>query len=154
LTAGLAVALAAVAPATAETMRSNVAFNTGSQQPAASQPAAGHAVTWEVKLSGGELDGCTTSFVDTLFPRDNGSWGIFELEGKVACDNGAFEFTTTGAWDNNGFHGAGFISEDGRSGEFSQAEGRVAQIGVKFVPAETAGTFDVSYELVVDRTDK
>jgi hypothetical protein len=154
LTAGLAVMLAATAPATAETLRSKVAFNTASQQPAASQPAGGHAVTWEVKLSGGELDGCTATFVDNLFPRDNGAWGIFELGGTVTCDKGAFKFTTTGAWDGNGFHGAGVISEDGRTGEFAQATGRVAQIGVKFVPAATEGTFDVSYELIVDRTDK
>ena len=154
LATGLAVMLAAAAPAMAETMRSNVAFNTASQQPAASQPAGGMAVTWDVKLSGGELDGCTASFVDNLFPRDNGSWGIFELEASVACDKGAFRFTTTGSWDKNGFHGAGVISEGGRSGEFSQAEGRVAMIGARLVPAATAGTFDVTYELIVDRTDK
>ncbi|MCX7347446.1 MAG: hypothetical protein NTU78_17255 [Alphaproteobacteria bacterium] len=151
---GLAVMLAAGAPAMAETMRSKVAFNTGIQKPAASQPAGGMAVTWDVKLSGGELDGCTASLLDHLFPHDNGSWGIFELQGSVTCDKGTFGFTTTGAWDKNGFHGAGVISRDGRSGEFSQAEGRVAQIGVSFVPAATAGTFDVSYDLVIDRTDK
>jgi hypothetical protein len=154
LAIGIAVLLAAGAPAMAETMRSKVAFNTGIQKPAASQPAGGIAVTWDVTLSGGELDGCTASLVDHLFPRDNGSWGIFELEGSVACDKGAFKFTTTGAWDKNGFHGAGFISKDGRSGGFAQAEGRVAQVGVSFVPAATAGTFDVSYDLVIDRTDK
>ena len=154
LTAGLAVLLVAAAPTTAETMRSKVAFNTAIQKPAATQPADGHTMTWDVKLSGGELDGCTASLVDNLFPRDNGSWGIFELEGSVACDKGTFKFNTTGAWDKNGFHGAGIISKDGRSGEFSQAEGRIAQIDVSFVPAATAGTFDVSYDLVVDRTDK
>jgi hypothetical protein len=154
LTTGLAVMLAAAAPAMAETMRSKVAFNTAIQQPAASKPTGGIAMTWDVKLSGGELDGCTASFVDNLFPRDNGSWGIFELEASVACDKGAFRFTTTGSWDKNGFHGAGVISEGGRSGEFSQAEGRVAQIGARLVPAATAGTFDVTYELIVDRTDK
>jgi hypothetical protein len=154
LITGLAVMLAAAAPAMAETMRSGVAFNTSIQKPAASQPAGGIAVTWDVVLTGGELDGCTASFVDKLFPRDNGSWGIFELEGSVACDKGAFKFNTTGAWDKNGFHGAGVMSKDGRSGVFSQAEGRVAQIGVSFVPAATAGTFDVAYELIIDRTDK
>ena len=154
LTTGFVVMLAAAAPAMAETMRSKVAFNTGSQQPAASKPADGIAVTWDVKLSGGELDGCTASFLDNLFPHDNGSWGIFELEGSVTCDKGAFRFTTTGSWDKNGFHGAGVVSTAGRSGEFSQAEGRVAQIGARLVPAATAGTFDVTYELIVDRTDK
>lgn len=154
LATGLAVTLVAATPSLAEPMRSKVAFNTGVQEPAANQPAGGMAVTWDVKLSGGELDGCTANLLDHLFPRDNGSWGIFELEGNVACDKGTFKFTTTGAWDKNGFHGAGHISKDGRSGEFEKAEGRVAQIGVSFVPAATAGTFDVSYDLVVDRTDK
>lgn len=151
---GFAVILAVTAPTMAGTMRSKVSFNTGIQKPAAEQPADGMAVTWEVKLSGGELDGCTASLLDHLFPRDNGSWGIFELVGTVTCDKGAFKFTTTGAWDKNAFHGAGTISKDGRSGEFAQAEGRVAQIGASFVPAAKAGTFDASYDLVIDRTDK
>ncbi len=154
LATGLAVMLAAAAPSMAETMRSKVAFNTAIQKPATSQPAGGHAMTWDVKLSGGELDGCTASFAESLFPRDNMSWGIFQLEASVACDKGAFRFTTTGAWDKNAFHGAGVISEGGRSGEFSQAKGRVAQIGARLVPAAPAGTFDVTYELIVDRTDK
>ncbi|MFO0991728.1 MAG: hypothetical protein U1E67_07345 [Hyphomicrobiales bacterium] len=154
LTAGLAVMLAAAAPSTAETLRSNVAFNTAIQKPAATQPAGGHATTWDVRLSGGQLDGCLASMAESLFPRDNGSWGIFQLEANVACDKGAFRYTATGSWDKNGFHGAGLISADGRSGEFSQAEGRVAQIGGRVVPAATAGTFDVTYELIVDRTDK
>ena len=154
LTTGLAVLLAAAAPTMAETLRTKVAFNTSVQKPAASQPAGGYAVTWDVKLSGGELDGCTGSFADSLFPRDNMSWGIFELEASVACDKGTFRFTSTGSWGKNGFHGAGVISEDGRSGEFAQAKGRVAMIDGSVVPAATAGTFDASYELIVDRTDK
>ena len=154
LTTGLAVILAASAPAMAETLRSKVAFNTAIQKPAANQPAGGYAVTWDVKLSGGELDGCTASFADTLFPRDNMSWGIFQLEGSVACDKGTFKFTSTGSWGKNGFHGAGVISEGGRSGEFSQAEGRVAMIDGTVMPSATAGTFDASYELIVERTDK
>jgi hypothetical protein len=146
--------LAASAPAMAEILRSKVAFNTAVQKPAASQPAGGHAMTWDVKLSGGELDGCTASFAETLYPRDNMSWGIYEIQGNVACDKGAFKFTATGSWGKNGFHGAGVISEDGRSGEFAQAEGRVAMIDGTVVPAATAGTFDASYELIVERTDK
>ncbi|CAN5371991.1 hypothetical protein BH10PSE7_BH10PSE7_27820 [soil metagenome] len=154
LTVGLAFILAASAPTMAEILRSKVAFNTAIQKPAASQPAGGHAMTWDVKLSGGELDGCTASFAESLFPHDNMSWGIFQLEASVACDKGTFGFTATGSWGKNGFHGAGVISESGRSGEFSQAEGRVAMIDGSVVPAATAGTFDASYELMVDRTDK
>ena len=155
LTTGLAVVFAATAPAmAAETLRTKVAFNTAVQKPAASQPVGGYAATWDVKLSGGELDGCTASFAESLFPRDNMSWGIFELGATVTCDKGAFSFTATGSWGKNGFHGAGVISEDGRSGEFAQAEGRVAMIDGTVVPAATAGTFDASYELIVERTDK
>ena len=154
LTTGLALVLAAAAPAMAETLRSKVAFNTAIQKPAASQPAGGHAMTWDVKLSGGELDGCIASFAETLFPRDNMSWGIYEIQGSVACDKGSFKLTSTGSWGKNGFHGAGVISKDGRTGEFAQAEGRVAMIDGTVVPAATAGTFDAAYELIVARTDK
>lgn len=151
---GLAVVLAAVTPASAETMRSKVAFNTGIQKQAPTQPAGGFAKTWDVTLSGGELDGCTASIVDNLFPRDNGSWGTFEFEATVMCAKGAFKLNTSGAWDQNGFHGGGAISKDGRSGEFSQIEGRVAQIGARLVPGAEAGTFDVTYDLVIDRVKK
>lgn len=154
LVSGLAVVLAAAAPAAAETMRSKVAFNTGIQKPAPTQPADGMAKTWDVTLSGGELDGCTASIVDNLFPRDNGSWGTFEFEATVTCAKGGFKLNTSGAWDQNGFHGGGAISKDGRSGDYAQLEGRVAQIGVSFVPAAEAGTFDVSYDLVIDRVNK
>ena len=154
LATGLAFMLAATAPSMAEILRTKVAFNTAVQKPAASQPVGGYAATWDVKLSGGELDGCTASFAETLFPRDNMSWGIYEIQGSVACDKGAFSFTATGSWGKNGFHGAGVISEDGRSGEFAQAKGRVAMIDGTVVPAATAGTCDATYELIVERTDK
>ena len=154
LTFGLAVMLAVTAPATAEILRSKVAFNTAVQKPAASQPTGGYAVTWDVKLSGGELDGCTGSFSDILYPRDNMSWGIFELSGSVTCDRGTFKFTSTGSWGKNGFHGAGLISKEGRSGEFAEAEGRVAMVDGTVMPAAAAGTFDASYDLIVERTDK
>ena len=154
LSVGLAIMLAAASPAAAEILRSKVAFNTAVQKPAANQPAGGYAVTWDVKLSGGELDGCTGSFSDVLYPRDNMSWGIFELAGSVTCDRGTFKFTSTGSWGKNGFHGAGLISKEGRSGDFAQAEGRVAMVDGTVMPAAAAGTFDASYDLIVERTDK
>ena len=154
LIAGLAVMLAAGTSAVAETMRSKVAFNTGIQKKADTQPEGGVAMTWDVTLTGGELDGCTASIAENLFPRDNGSWGIFQLEAAVACAKGTFKFNSSGSWDKSGFHGAGVILEDGRSGDFAQAKGRIAQIGSSIVPAATAGTYDVNYELVIDRMDK
>jgi hypothetical protein len=151
---GLVSLLVVTAPAFAETMRSKVSFNTGIQKPAPTQPADGMAKTWDVTLSGGELDGCTASIVDNLFPRDNGSWGTFEFAATVNCAKGGFKLNTSGAWDQNGFHGGGSVSKDGRSGDYAQLEGRVAQIGVSFVPAKEAGTFDVSYDLVIDPMNK
>jgi hypothetical protein len=145
---GLAMMLAAAMPTAAETMRSKVAFNTGIQKQAPTQPAGGIAKTWDVTLSDGELDGCTASIVD------NGSWGTFELEATVTCAKGAFKLNTSGAWDQNGFHGGGAVSEDGRTGDFAQLEGRVAQIGARLVPGKEAGTLDVTYDLVIDRETK
>lgn len=150
----LSVAVSLSVPAAAGTMKSNVAFNTGVQKPAATQAPGGHTMTWDVTLKGGELDGCTASITEDLYPRDNGAWGTFDFKAKVTCAKGAFNFATTGAWDQNGFHGGGLISEEGRSGEFAGIAGRVAQIGARIVPAAAAGTLDVSYELAVDRTDK
>lgn len=147
---GLALVVVVTTPAVAETMRSKVAFNTGVQKQAATQPAGGIAKTWDVTLSGGSLDGCKAEIVEDLFPRDNGSWGMFEFKAQVTCDKGTFKFATTGSWDQNGFHGAGLIDEAGRSGDFSQLKGRVAQIGARIVPAATTGTYDVTYDLVVD----
>ena len=152
--AGLSIMQAAAMPAMAEAMRSKVAFNTAIQKPAATQPEGGMAATWDVQLTGGQLDGRTANIAENLSPRDTGSWGIFELQASGACAKGAFKFNTTGSWDQNGFHGAGFISEEGRSGDFAEAKGRVAQIGGRVVPAAAAGTFDVNYELIVERTDK
>lgn len=150
LIGGLSALLLATAPAVAETMKSRVAFNTGAQKPAATQPAGGVAKTWEVTLSGGTLDGCKVNIVEDLFPRDNGSWGVFEFKADVTCAKGTFKFSTTGSWDQNGFHGAGLVGKDGRSGDFSELKGRVAQIGARIVPAAAAGTYDVTYDLIVD----
>ena len=123
LTTGLAVLLAAAAPTMAETLRSKVAFNTATQKPAASQPAGGHAMTWDVKLSGGELDGCTASFAETLFPRDNMSWGIFELEGSVACDKGRSVFTSTGSCGKNAFMALASSARTGAVGSSRRQRG-------------------------------
>ena len=139
--------------ANAETIRSRVAFNTAIQQLAPEQPPGGVAMNYPVTLSGGELDGCKAQIAESLFPRDNGSWGVFQVEADVACEGGAFRFASSGSWDGNGFHGAGRVYEGSGVGDFEDINGRVAQIGGKLVPATTDGTFDVDYELLVDRTD-
>jgi hypothetical protein len=141
----------AAASAHAETMRSNVALNSAIQTPSAEQPADGVAVDYPVTLSGGELDGCEAQIAESLFPRDDGAWGIFAIEVEVTCDGGSFRFMSSGAWDGNGFHGAGRVVEDSGTGIYEGLSGRIAQIGGQVVPAAAEGTLDVSYELLVDR---
>lgn len=148
---GLVVVALIAGTAGAETMRSQVSFNTAVQQKAPAQPPDGIAVTYPVAFSGGELDGCTAQIAESLFPRDNGSWGIFQVAADVVCAVGAFGFTSSGSWDGTGFHGAGLVTERSGTGKFDGLTGRVAQIGGRLVPANTGGTFDIGYELLVDR---
>jgi hypothetical protein len=142
----VAAALAAP-PAGAETLRSDVAFNTGIGEETGSQPADGVEVSYQVTLQGGDLDGCTVDIVESLYPRDEGAWGIFDIEGDVSCDGGEFSYASSGAWDSHGFHAAGDIK--GGSGEFEGISGRVAQLGGGAADAGD-GTFDISYALVVE----
>ncbi|NJO36895.1 MAG: hypothetical protein HC871_03765 [Rhizobiales bacterium] len=46
-------------PASADTLRSDVGFNTGIGQQTADQPANGNTVAYQITLAGGALDGCT-----------------------------------------------------------------------------------------------
>lgn len=139
----------AALPAEAETMRSNVAFNTGIGQKTANQPANGAEVAYRITLEGGKLDGCTIDVVEAMHPRDEGAWGIYEVEGKVGCPDGGFGFGSAGAWDEKGFHSAGDIAEGSGTGRFEGLRGRVAQINGAAEPAES-GTYDISYEFVLD----
>lgn len=142
-----AVALAiAVTPAAAEVMRSPVAFNNKIGEQTSEQPAGGVQVSYQVTLTGGDLDGCTVDIVETLRPHDEGAWGLFDIEGDVSCDGGGFAYTSSGAWDSNGFHAAGDIEEGSGSGDFEGISGRVAQLGGG-LSAVDDGTFDVSYDL-------
>ena len=143
------VALLAVTPASAEGLRSDVAFNTGMGEKTASQPSNGVEVSYQVKLKGGELDGCTVDIVEALYGRDEGKWGIFDIAGDVACSGGKFAYTTSGAWDGNGFHASGDIKEGSGRGDFEGIGGRIAQLGG--AAAADDGTLDVSYQLVVDK---
>jgi hypothetical protein len=145
--AGLVLAVAAAAPAAAKSMRSSVAFNTGIGQKTASQPAEGIQVAYQVTLEGGELDGCTVDITETLLPREEGAWGIFDIAGKAACADGSFSYVSSGSWDGKGFHAAGDLT--GGDGRFAGFKGRIAQLGGAGAAAAN-GTTDISYELVVD----
>jgi hypothetical protein len=136
-------------PAAADVMRSGVAFNTGIGQKTADQPANGVEVSYKVTLKGGDLDGCVVDVVEQLFSRDEGAWGIFDISGDVTCDRGGFAYTSSGAWDGNGFHASGAIEDGSGSGEFEGIAGRVAQLNGGGKDAGD-GTFDISYDLVVD----
>jgi hypothetical protein len=96
-----------------------------------------------------DLDGCTVDIVEALYGRDEGAWGIFDIAGDVKCDRGAFAYTSSGAWDGNGFHAAGDIEDGSGSGDFEGIKGRVAQLGGGAADAGN-GTFDISYDLVFD----
>jgi hypothetical protein len=142
-------AILACAPASADTMRSGVAFNNGIGQKTATQPADGNEVAYRYTLQGGDLDGCVVDVVEQLFPREDGAWGIYVIAGDVACDDGGFAYDIAGAWDGNGFHGAGAIEEGSGSGAYEGVSGRVAQINTAGKDAGD-GTYDLSYDLVFD----
>ena len=81
--------------------------------------------------------------------RDEGAWGLFDIAGEVTCDDGSFDYTSSGAWDGKGFHAAGDIVEGSGSGRFDGVSGRVAQLNGGGADAGD-GTFNISYELVFD----
>jgi len=147
-------ALAAVVvagPAVAETLRSETVFNTAVQKPAEQQPAGGMAVTYPITYSGGALDGCTAEVAESLFPYDDGAWGIYEVAADVTCGDGGFAFTSTGSWDAKGFHGGGSVTEGSGTGSYEGLAGRLAQSG-GLTPAAD-GTADIAYEIMIDRPD-
>jgi len=137
------------APAFADTLKSGVAFNTGIGKETPDQPADGVSVAYQITLEGGDLDGCTVDIVESLYGRDEGAWGIFDIAGDVKCGDGGFAYTSSGAWDGNGFHAAGHIEDGSGGGEFEDISGRVAQLKGGAADAGD-GTFDISYDLVFD----
>jgi hypothetical protein len=152
----LAIVVAAAATiivagqAAADTIHSTAAFNTGIQQETEQQPADGVTVTYPVAYTSDELDGCTAQAVETLYPRDDASWGIYEVSVDVTCDDGGFAFTATGSWDEKGlFHGAGKVTEGSGTGSYAGLAGRLAQSG-SGKPAQD-NTEVIAYELRIDR---
>jgi hypothetical protein len=144
-TAAMAAMIAA-APAYADAMKSGVAFNNSIGKKTA------HQVAYQITLKGGELDGCTVDIVESLYGREEGAWGIFDIAGDVKCDRGGFSYTSSGAWDGNGFHAAGAIVDGSGSGDFEGISGRVAQLGGGAADAGD-GTFNISYDLVFEAAE-
>jgi hypothetical protein len=142
-------AIMTVGPVSAEALRSNVAFNTGIGEKTASQPGDGMEVAYQITLQGGDLDGCTVDVIEQLRPREEGAWGLFDIKGDVTCDDSGFAYTSSGAWDGNGFHAAGDIVDGSGSGKFENVSGRVAQLKGGGADAGD-GTANISYELVFD----
>jgi hypothetical protein len=150
---GAAIAvLMAAAPASAGTLRSAVAFNNGIGEKTASQPADGVEVAYQITLKGGDLDGCTVDIVEQMWPREEGAWGLFDIAGDLTCDDGSFAYTSSGAWDGNGFHAAGGIVEGSGSGRFEDVSGRVAHLNCSGAAAGD-GTANISYDLVFDTSE-
>lgn len=146
------VALTIITPASADGLRSKVAFNNGIGEKTADQPANGMKVAYQITLQGGDLDGCTVDIIESLYSRDEGGWGIFDIAGDVSCSGGGFAYNSSGAWDGNGFHASGTIDEGSGKGDYEGITGRIAQLGGAGADAGD-GTADISYELVVDKTD-
>jgi hypothetical protein len=142
-------AMIAATPAMADTLKSGVAFNNGIGEKTANQPADGVQVAYQITLKGGDLDGCTVDIVESLYGRDEGAWGIFDIRGDVKCEGGGLSYTSSGAWDSNGFHAAGEVEDGSGSGDFEGISGRVAQLGGSGADAGN-GTFNISYDLVFD----
>jgi hypothetical protein len=140
------------APASANTLKSSVAFNTGIGEKTASQPADGVEDAYQITMKGGDLDGCTVDVVEALRPREEGAWGFFDIQGDVTCDRGGFSYTSAGAWDGNGFHASGMIEDGSGSGEFEGVSGRVAQLNGGGASAGD-GTTDISYDLLFDTAE-
>ena len=146
---GAAGLFVAAAPASAATLKSNVAFNTGIGAKTANQPADGVEVAYQITLQGGDLDGCTVDVVEQLRPREEGAWGLFDIKGDVSCAEGGFAYTSSGAWDGNGFHAAGDVVDGSGSGQFQDLAGRVAQLKGGGAAAGD-GTTNISYEILFD----
>ena len=143
------LAMVAATPAAADTLKSGVAFNNGIGKKTATQPADGVEVAYQITLQGGDLDGCAVDVVEQLYGREEGAWGIFDIAGDVKCERGGFAYTSSGAWDGNGFHAAGAIEEGSGSGDFEGISGRVAQLNGGGADAGN-NTTDISYDLVFD----
>lgn len=135
----------------ADTMRVEVAFNNGIAQKTDNQPEGGVEVSYQIPLKGGDLDGCIADIVEALHPREEGAWGIFDIVGKVTCEDGGFSYNSSGAWDGAGFHASGAF--DNGSGKFENTQGRVAQLGGSVADAGD-GTLNVAYSLVLDSANK
>lgn len=140
------------APASVDVLKSPVAFNNGVGEKTANQPADGVEVSYRITLSSGDLDGCTVDIVELLVPRDQGAWGFFDIAGDVKCERGGFSYTSSGAWDGNGFHAAGKIADGSGSGDFQGISGRVAQLGGGGADGGD-GTLNISYDLLFDTAE-
>lgn len=144
------ISMTLTAAASAEALKSKVAFNNGIGKETADQPANGKTVGYQITLGEGDLEGCTVDVVESLYGRDEGAWGIFDVAGDVTCGNGGFAYTSSGTWDGNGFHAAGAVEDGSGTGDFEGIMGRIAHINGAGSDAGD-GTFDIAYELVVDK---
>jgi len=150
LSAATALAAILAAPVAADTIRAATTFNTADQKMVEPQPAAGMEVTYPIRYTGG-LDGCAAEVAETLYPQDEGAWGIYEVAADVTCGDGGFAFTSTGSWNDKGFHGAGRVTEGSGTGSYAGLAGRIAQNGG--MTAAAGDTFDIGYEILIAPTE-
>ena len=67
-----------------------------------------------------ELLGCAGG--DQAVVEEAQGWGLFDIAGEVTCADGGFDYTSSGAWDGNGFHAAGNIVDGSGSGRFEMSQ--------------------------------
>ena len=139
-----------VAPAgVAETSETTVSFNSSVQTEAAQQPSGGYAVTYPMMFSGGALDGCKGNVAETLYGRDEGAWGVYEVATEVTCDDGGFRYKSSGAWDENGFKGGGVVIDGSGTGRFEGIAGPIVQLDGTVKPAAD-DTMDIGFRMLID----
>jgi len=147
-----AVTAMVVTASNATTIRSPIAFNNASHEKTSRQPKNSAEFEYLRAVEDGDLAGCTINVVEALYGRDGGAWGIFDIEAAVTCSNGGFSYSSSGAWDGNGFHAAGTITDGSGTGDFAGASGRVAQLGGGVTPKDD-GSLDVFYGLVIETAE-
>ncbi len=101
-------------------------------------------VAYQIQLEGGDLDGCTLDIVESLFGRDEGAWGIFDIEGQVSCSTATSLIPRLVLGMATGFTHQGDIT--GGSGDYEDASD-APQLGGFAKPADD-GTLDIGYEFV------
>lgn len=145
----LAMLGAASSALAAEPSRTSVAFSTAEQSMAEEQPEGGAAVSYAVDYAGGAIDGCSGQVAETLYGRDEESWGAIDVGVAISCEDGGFGYEARGSWNGDSFQGGGHTIEGSGTGRFEGYSSPVAFIDGS-VKAADGDTWDISFTLLLD----